>query len=287
MKKETLFELMGQMDETYIAEAGGKEDMKKNGVKKGMLFKWTAGVAAAILISIILPNINGDIAKAMGSIPVLGKYFQVVTFREYHYEDDNNTADIVVPKVETEEEATEQEVKTAETMNKSIEEYAQGFMQEFQENLKSQGEGYQELQMDYEVVTDNEDWLTIKVNVLQVEASGYQQAKFFHIDKKTGKEAVLSDLFVEGSDYVGIISENIIAQMKEQMAQDEGKIYFVEGNGDDIDEFNFKQMKEDQNFYFNEKGELVIAFDEYEVAPGYMGTVEFVIPSQVIESIVK
>lgn len=287
MKKETLFELMGQMDETYIAEAGGEEDMKKNGAKKGRIFKWTAGVAAAILISIILPNINGDIAKAMGNIPVLGKYFQVVTFREYHYEDDNNTADIVVPKVETEEEATEQEVKTAETMNKSIEEYAQGFMQEFQENLKSQGEGYQELQMDYEVVTDNEDWLTIKVNVLQVEASGYQQAKFFHIDKKTGKEVVLSDLFVEGSDYVGIISENILAQMKEQMAQDEGKIYFFEGNGDDVDEFNFKQIKEDQNFYFNENGELVIGFDEYEVAPGYMGTVEFVIPSQVIASIVK
>lgn len=287
MKKETLFELMGQIDETYIAEAGGEEDMKKNSVKKGRIFKWTAGVAAAILISIILPNINGDIAKAMGNIPVLGKYFQVVTFREYHYEDDNNTADIVVPKVETEEEATEQEVKTAETMNKSIEEYAQGFMQEFQENLKSQGEGYQELQMDYEVVTDNEDWLTIKVNVLQVEASGYQQAKFFHIDKKTGKEVVLSDLFVEGSDYVGIISENILAQMKEQMAQDEGKIYFFEGNGDDVDEFNFKQIKEDQNFYFNENGELVIGFDEYEVAPGYMGTVEFVIPSQVIASIVK
>lgn len=287
MKKETLFELMGQIDETYIAEAGGEEDMKKNSVKKGRIFKWTAGVAAAILISIILPNINGDIAKAMGNIPVLGKYFQVVTFREYHYEDDNNTADIVVPKVETEEEATEQEVKTAETMNKSIEEYAQGFMQEFQENLKSQGEGYQELQMDYEVVTDNEDWLTIKVNVLQVEASGYQQAKFFHIDKKTGKEVVLSDLFVEGSDYVGIISENILAQMKEQMAQDEGKIYFFEGNGNDVDEFNFKQIKEDQNFYFNENGELVIGFDEYEVAPGYMGTVEFVIPSQVIASIVK
>lgn len=286
MKKETLFELMGQMDETYIAEAGG-EDMKKNSVKKGMIFKWTAGVAAAILISIILPNMNGDIAKAMGNIPVLGKYFQVVTFREYHYEDDNNTADIVVPKVETEEEATDQEVKTAETMNKSIEEYAQGFMQEFQDNLKSQGEGYQELQMNYEVVTDNEDWLTIKVNVLQVEASGYEQAKFFHIDKKTGKEVVLSDLFAEGSDYVGIISENILTQMKEQMAQDENKIYFCEGNGDDIDDYNFKQIKEDQNFYFNENGELVIAFDEYEVAPGYMGTVEFVIPSQVIESIIK
>ena len=286
MKKETLFELLGQIDEAYISEAGG-EAMKKNGEKKSRIFKWTAGVAAAILISIILPNINGDIAKAMGNIPVLGRYFQVVTFREYHYEDDNNTADVVVPKIET-EEVTEQEIKTAETMNKSIEEYAQGFMQEFEENLKSQGEGYQELQMDYQVVTDNEDWLTIKVNVLQVQASGYQQAKFFHIDKKTGKEAVLSDLFVEGSDYVGIISENILTQMREQMAEDEGKIYFFEGSGnEDIDESDFKQIKEDQNFYFNENKELVIVFDEYEVAPGYMGVVEFVIPLQVIEPIIK
>lgn len=286
MKKEALFELMGQIDEAYIAEAGG-EDMKKNSVKKGMIFKWTVGVAAAIVISIILPNMNSDIAKAMGNIPVLGKYFQVMTFREYHYEDDNNTADIVIPKVETEEEATEQEVKTAETMNKSIEEYAQGFMQEFQDNLKSKGEGYQELQMNYEVVTDNVEWLTIKVNALQVEASGYQQAKFFHIDKKTGKEVVLSDLFVEDSDYVRIISENILTQMKEQMVQDEGKIYFCEGKGDEIDEFNFKQIKQEQNFYFNENRELTIVFDEYEVAPGYMGTVEFVIPSSIIETIIK
>lgn len=286
MKKETLFELMGQIDETYIAEAGG-EVIKKSSVNKGIILKWTAGVAAAILISIILPNINGDIAKAMGNIPVLGKYFQVVTFREYHYEDDNNIADVEVPKVKTEEDATEQEVKTAETMNKSIEEYAQGFMQEFQDNLKSQGEGYQELQMDYEVVTDNEDWLTIKVNVLQVEASGYQQAKFFHIDKKTGKEVVLSDLFVEGSDYVGIISKNILTQMQEQMAQDESKIYFCEGNGDDIDQFDFKEIKEEQNFYFNENKELVIVFDEYEVAPGYMGVVEFIIPSQIIETVIN
>lgn len=286
MKKETLFELMGQIDETYIAEAGG-EVIKKSSVNKGIILKWTAGVAAAILISIILPNINGDIAKAMGNIPVLGRYFQVVTFREYHYEDDNNIADVEVPKVKTEEDATEQEVKTAETMNKSIEEYAQGFMQEFQDNLKSQGEGYQELQMDYEVVTDNEDWLTIKVNVLQVEASGYQQAKFFHIDKKTGKEVVLSDLFVEGSDYVGIISKNILTQMQEQMAQDESKIYFCEGNGDDIDQFDFKEIKEEQNFYFNENKELVIVFDEYEVAPGYMGVVEFIIPSQIIETVIN
>lgn len=286
MKKEELFELMGQIDESYIAEAGGK-DMKTKKERNRVIIKWAAGVAAAVVISIILPNINADIAMAMGNIPVLGKYFQVVTFREYHYEDGNNSVDLLVPKIETEEGATEQEKNTAQSMNKSIEEYAQGFMKEFEENLKSQGEGYQELQMDYEVVTDTQKWLTIKVNALQVQASGYQQAKFFHIDKTTGKEAVLSDLFVEGSDYIGVISQDIIRQMKEQMAGDEGKVYFFEGDDDDIDEDDFSRIKEEQNFYFNEAGELVIAFDEYEVAPGFMGTVEFVIPSQVISDILK
>lgn len=286
MKKETLFEVIGQIDEKYVAEAERKV-MKKGSIKKQRVIKWTVGVAAAVLISIILPNVNGDIAKAMESIPVLGKYFQVVTFREYHYEDDNNTADVVVPKVETEENATEEEVETAESMNKSIEEYAQGFMQEFQENLKSQGEGYQDLKLDYEVVTDNAEWLTLKVNALQVEASGYQQVKFFHIDKKTGKEAVLSDLFVEDSDYVEIISQNILEQMKTQMQEDESKVYFYEGDGDGIEEGEFKEIKEDQNFYFGKNGELVIVFDEYEVAPGCMGIVEFTIPLQCIESILK
>ena len=31
------------------------------------------------------------------------------------------------------------------------------------------------------------------------------------------------------------------------------------------------QITGDESFYFNENGELVIVFDEYTVAPGYMG----------------
>ena len=58
--------------------------------------------------------------------------------------------------------------------------------------------------------------------------------------------------------------------MKEQMAADEGVIYFLDN--DDMPEFNFQGITEQTNFYFNEKDELVIAFDEYEVAPGSMGT---------------
>ena len=52
-------------------------------------------------------------------------------------------------------------------------------------------------------------------------------------------------------------------------------------------EFNFQSITEQTNFYFNESGELVIAFDEYEVAPGYMGAPEFVIPQKVTAGLLK
>lgn len=285
MKKESLFELIGQIDEKYIEEAG-KENMKQKNSTKTVVIKW----AAAVAISVILPNVNGDIAKAMENIPVLGKYFEIVTFRNYEYKDEHNEAEVSIPKIELQEGATEQEKNTAENINKSVEEYAQGFVEQFKANLVSQEEGYQGLDISYDVITDTQSWLTVKVTALQVQASGYEQAKFYNVDKTTGKEIALADLFTEESDYVGVISENIIAQMKEQMEADEGSIYFFEGSGQDMtgmEEFNFKQIKEDQNFYKNEKGELVIAFDEYEVAPGYMGAVEFTIPSECLESILK
>ena len=50
---------------------------------------------------------------------------------------------------------------------------------------------------------------------------------------------------------------------------------------------NFQGITEQTNFYFNEKDELVIAFDEYEVAPGSMGAPEFVIPQEVTAAILK
>ena len=103
------------------------------------------------------------------------------------------------------------------------------------------------------------------------------------IDKNTGNIIELKDLFKDDS-YIDVLSQNIKEQMKEQMANDENKIYFVDA---DIPEGNFEKIKEDQNFYFNNENNLVICFDEYEVAPGYMGPVEFVIPKDVTNDILK
>jgi hypothetical protein len=56
------------------------------------------------------------------------------------------------------------------------------------------------------------------------------------------------------------------------MAQDENKIYFIKSEDEPS---GFDKITDETNFYINENGGVVIVFDEYEVAPGYMGVVEF------------
>ena len=41
----------------------------------------------------------------------------------------------------------------------------------------------------------------------------------------------------------------------------------------------FEGITENQKFYVNENGNVVIVFDKYEIAPGYMGMPEFEIQS--------
>ena len=84
-----------------------------------------AAAAAAALV--ILPNTSASVAYAMSQVPVLSRLVEVVTFRDYHYEDDRNSADIQVPEVtvapdtdaDTQKSSavSEQTKKTAEEIN--------------------------------------------------------------------------------------------------------------------------------------------------------------------------
>ena len=268
---------------------------------------WTA-VAAAAVVMIALPNTNIQIAHAMENIPLLGGFFRLVTVRQYNYSDENHDAEVELAQINYGEDAGEGasvgevaatpkgtaagSVEAAvanlsedgvEAVNQDMEATVEELIRQFEDTLSE--EGYHGLHVSQEVVTDNERYYTVKLSVLETEASGYENNQFYTIDKQTGNVVTLEDLFVEGSDYISAISENIKTQMQEQMAADEGVIYFLDN--DDMPEFNFQGITEQTNFYFNEKDELVIAFDEYEVAPGSMGAPEFVIPQEVTAAILK
>ena len=121
-------------------------------------------------------------------------------------------------------------------------------------------------------------------NKLQIMASGAESVEIYHIDKQTGKMINLKGLFKEGVNFIDPISDNIKEQMREQMAADESKMYFLDS---ETPEWDFQSISEDTTFYVNDSGKLVIVFDEYEVAPGSMGSVEFEIPTEVIQDIVQ
>lgn len=66
--------------------------------------------------------------------------------------------------------------------------------------------------------------------------------------------------------------------MRDQKEANEEVSFFIDDQ--DMPELNFKTIDQDQQFYINSDGDLVICFDEGEVAPMYIGTLEFIIPQE-------
>ena len=145
-------------------------------------------------------------------------------------------------------------------------------------------DGNEAVDSSYQVVTDNDRLFALRIDTSIVMGGSNQYTKIYNVDKEIGNTITLKDLFQEDSDYLNRISEEIKKQMKENMEKDSNLQYFLE---EDVDGYSFDGIKNDVNFYVNKDGKLTIVFDKYEVAPGYMGIVEFTIPTSVVSDIVK
>lgn len=278
MSAEQLEQLRTKMKEAV------REDSRQRRKKAAIKYASAAAVFAAIFF--ILPNTSASAANAMEQIPVLGHLIKAVTFRDYTYESDRHMADIQVPKLQLEQQPTENQTKLEQTtkeINEEIRSITDELVEEFEKNLDDQ-EGYQDVVTDSEVLVATEDYFTLRLNCYQGAGSGYEWNYYYTIDLHTGERLKLRDIFKEGADYITPISESIKKQMKEQMEADENVTYWLDN---EIEEWNFKQISQDESFYLNKDNHVVIAFNEGDVAPMYMGAVEFEIPAKVLESIRK
>ena len=227
--------------------------------------KRTGVTAAALVLTFgIAVNASPVVAQAMDGIPVIGSIARVVTIRNYNESTNNGMmADISVPQIDGNVAA-----------NADMDAYAKELISRYEKEVVAQlgqEEGHYALESSYEVVSDNDKYVSIRINTVETMASGAEFVKIFTVDKATGQTVSLKD-FLNSPEKLEAVSQNI----KDQMAEDEGKVYFTEGEPG-----GFTGLTGDENFYLNEAGELVIVFGEYEVAPGYMGTVSFTIPKDV------
>lgn len=250
-----------------------KQALKPRKKRRLNMINSLGGVAAAAMIMITGINTSPTLANALSEVPLVGSLVKVFTFTEYTVAEETIEADIKVPAIAN----MEHKMLQATLNNKYLEESKKlydDFTAEM-EKLKKNGGGHLGVESDYVIKTDNDQILVVGRYVVNTVGSSSTTFKYDTIDKKNQLLITLPSLFKDDR-YISLISDNIKEQMTAQMNADPDKVYWVEGA------MSFETIAKDQTFYINDEGKLVISFDKYEVAPGYMGVVEFIIPTDVI-----
>ena len=252
-----------------------KKMKRKNIINKSVI---AAAVAGVVFVGSI--NLSSEISYALSEVPVLGSIVRVLTFKTFELKDNNFDAELKTPAIEGLD--SNLEAMLNEKYLDENQKLYDDFMKEIDELKKADmDEAHMGIASGYEVKTDTDKLLVIGRYVVNTAGSSSTTIKYDTIDKQNKLLITLPSLFKDEA-YIDIISENIKAQMKEQM-KDENKVYWLEDEmmGDE----NFSNIDKNQSFYITKDNQLVIAFDKYEVAPGYMGNPEFIIPSELLKDV--
>lgn len=234
-------------------------------------------VAALFMVFVLSINLNQSFAVAMGEIPILNQIVKVFSFRFDTIETEQVHASVEVPVITG---LSNETLQTA--LNEKYLEENKKLYDSFKEEMKlieSEG-GHLGVDSGYEVLTDTEQLLSIARYEVNTVASSSTTMNYDTIDKQEGILITLPSLFIDES-YIDVISKYLIEEMRTIMKEDEMKVYWVRED----DFASFEQIKPDQNFYITAENKLVMSFDKYEVAPGYMGIVTMEIPTDIIQDI--
>lgn len=241
----------------------------------------TVLITAAAVICLFIVSINAlpAFAASMQDVPVLGAVVDVLTFTHFSASSDERAykLNIDVPQVQGLPDTALQT-----SLNEQYLAEAKDLYNSFMDEIGGLTDGqlaHQALDAGYLVKVSTDDLLVIEHWKVETGASGAESVKYDTIDIANQVLLTLPGLFRDDG-YVVTITTNIKEQMAEQMetGADQGVMYFM----DEDDPYAFHQIDANQTFYISADHKLVIVFDEYAVAPGAMGVVEFTIPTEVI-----
>ena len=270
-----------QASEELIMKA--EKEIRKSKSKRG--FKAGIGTAAAFIFAVgVAANASPSFAYAMSDVPVMGSIVKVVTLGKYENKDGGYEIKVNTPQIEglIDEE-------TQEKLNEVFKDQAQSVIAAFEQDVKELKEEFGDetvhmgIEYNYDIKTNTDDILAIDTYTFFASGSSNSVHNYYTIDKHTGEIYTLEGLFKDGADYVTPISDYIKKEMARRNAE-EGGMFWVE---DDEYVEGFDKIADDQNFYINSDGNIVICFAKYEVAAGAQGVPEFVIPDEVVVDIIK
>lgn len=262
--------------ESIVRRTMGKQDRSMR--RLAMLRMSAVSAAIVVLVFAAVVNLSPASASAMSRIPVLKDLVRLVMFTEISYQDGNRVADVKVPKIEGLGDSD---------LEKSLN---QRYLQENTDLYNKFVEGYgkdqwspQFLETNFKVKASTGDIYAVETVVTEIGASAKESVRYDNIDLKNKMVITLPSLFKDDR-YVDVITDNIKSQMRQKTNPAEGIMYFIKGESILVSD-GFEKIAPEQTFYINSDLKLVIVFNEYEVAPGAMGIVEFVIPTEVIQDL--
>ena len=240
--------------------------------------KFNYAIAMAMLMFVLLTNVSPKFAYAMQELPIIGDIVKVITIRNYFDKDGNSEIEMEIPNIKNDNNSQSQ---TNENVNEDVNQLTQNILDKFYAEENS--ENHLSIKVKSDVIENNKYWFTLKLTISELAASSDLKYKYYNIDKRTDEIVKLSDLF-DDENYKKAISEEIKKQMVSRMEKDKDVVYWIDGENE---EWSFSMIEDNQNFYFSNKGNIVIVFDKYEVGPGATVTPEFEINKQIYEKYLK
>ena len=180
----------------------------------------------------LLLHFNEKAAYALSKVPVLGNIVKIVTFRDFEDNTGEMSASVRVPEVKVTGKDQKADEDASKKLNAQIKKYTDKIIDEYWKDVKeTKGKGRENVTIDYEVVTNTKRLFSLKINSsVQINTSS-DEAKVYHIDKKTGKCITLEDIFKDNTDYRAVLTKEIKKQMRNNMKTDKEKVYFIDKKG--------------------------------------------------------
>ena len=249
----------------------------QNSRRNSAIRKITAAAASFVLLLTLTVNVNQDFAMTLSEIPVIGQIVKVLSFKFDILETENVHANIEAPVITGLENETLQAA-----LNQKYYDENKALYENFKKEMTAIEEAGGHLGIDsgFEIKTDTDRILSIGRYYVNTVGSSSTTFTYDTVDKIEGIMVTLPSLFIDAS-YIERISTFLIAHMQADMIANPDNVYWV--TEEDFD--SFKTISAEQNFYLTENGKLVISFDKYTVAPGYMGVLEFEIPTEIISDL--
>lgn len=249
---------------------GDRERRRKRAFRRGLSTALAGCACFALLV-----NASPTFAQAVSEVPVLSGLARIFTVTEYQVEDEEHLIDVRLPAVENTGDAVTEERINQEisTRIQALIDEAEARAQETRDAFVATGGDPAEfapviIDVDYRITCQNDRYLSFVVTESETRATANQQFFAYTIDLETGAELTLEDLL--GPEWKELANEAVREQIA-QRSQDPSNAYWDGSNGIE----GFASIRDDQPFYLNAAGNPVVMFEEYEIAPGYMGIQEF------------